>query len=263
VIRYLFAAHKGKVIAAVAACCLLITLAVLGIVLPADRGSSHTARPPSSSTSPVADGQQRGSNVLSASERAQLDAAPQVTPGTSRRLPAIPADHRTQPDLYARAFFAALFVHTYTDVNRADMLAWVQAQQAATPFLTRVTPSEMNRLLVESATDPEWSNHGFAAIPDPGKWAAAAAGQLSVRIDRLVSIIPPSWEQAISRGAVTDPGLTERMVSGDMTMTMTTGGHPETQHVSVALTLLLEGPPTRGQYGAVVIADTNAVRSQS
>ena len=60
-----------------------------------------------------------------------------------------------------------------------------------------------------------------------------------------------------------DPGLTERLVSGDLTMTMTQDGHRVTQHVSVALTLLLEGPPTLGQYGAVVIADTNAVRGES
>jgi hypothetical protein len=272
VIRYLLTTHRGKAIAGaitgVIALAVLTAFAVLGIVLPGGHGApphaAHTVPTPSAGTpdrDPGAGAQ--GSTVLSAQELAQLDAAPTVAPATAPLLPPVPAQERTQPDLYARAFFTALFAHPYAGVTRGQMLAWIQSQQAATTFITGGSPAQRNRLLVESGSDPAWSNHGFAALPDEATWAQASAGRMSVRIDRLTCLTPPDWEQAIAAGEVTDPGLTERLVSGDITTAWTHGGQRQSQKVSVALTLLLEDPPTAGQYGVVVIADTNAVRVPS
>src|SRR5207237_1420877 len=106
-IGYLLAAHKGKVIAIGVAACLVVIFAVLGIMLPGNRGPSHATRPPVSSGPPAAGGQELGSSDLSAFERTQLDAAPAVAPAFSPLLPAIPARQRTQADLYARALFTA------------------------------------------------------------------------------------------------------------------------------------------------------------
>jgi hypothetical protein len=267
VLRYLLTAHKGGVIAAGLAAAALVTFGVLGLVLPGGHGTGHAARPTDATTARTSGPAvvQAGSgptnyNALSARELSMLDAAPAVTPETTRLLPPIPAQDRTQPDLYARAFLTGLFVHPYAGVTRAQMLAWVQSQQADSPFITGGTVSERSRLLVESASDPQWSNHGYAVLPDDAGWAQAAAGRASVRIARLTCTTPPDWETAISDGDITDPGLTARLVSADMTMSWTEDRKVRTQRLSVALTLLLEGPPATGQYGVVVIADTNVVQ---
>ncbi len=264
-VRYLLTAHKGKVLAGFVTLAALVGFAVLGLILPARHGTDHahpsvtpTGGAPGSPASGIV-----GYNVLSAQERAMLDAAPDVAPATTALLPPIPAADRTQPDLYARAFFTALFTHPWAKVTRHQMLAWVQAQQAASPFITGGTTAQLNRLLVESATDPAWNNSGYAVLPDDAGWAQAVAGRAGVRLAHLICMIPPQWEAAISDGDITDPGLTERLVSADLTMTWTDSGHRKTQQFSFALSLLLEGPPTTGQYGVVVIADTTVTQGAS
>jgi len=266
VFRYVLTAHKGKVITGVIAVVLLLCFGILGLVLPSSHAGGHHAAGPTPATSGTPgtrQGTSQGYNVLSSRELSMLDAAPDVAPATTPLLPPIPSSDRTQPDLYARAFFTALFTHPYPGVTRQQMLAWVQAQQAVSPFITGGTPAALNRLLVESASDTAWSNSGYAALPDDAGWAQAVAGRADVRIDRLTCLTPPDWETAISDGDITDPGLTSRLVSADMTMTWTDGGHRKTQRLSAALTLLLGGPPTTGQYGVVVIADTNVVQGAS
>ena len=108
-IRYLLAAHRGKVIAGVIVVAVLTVFAILGIVLPGGHDvSPHAARTRTVPTQPTGTpgsairGGEQGSNVLSEPELAQLDAAPTVAPATSPLLPPIPAQQRTQPDLYAR-----------------------------------------------------------------------------------------------------------------------------------------------------------------
>jgi len=267
VIRYLLTVHKGKVIAGIIASALLVCFAVLGAALPgghkSGRNPSGPTRTAGSGPTGIPSGANSGYNVLSPRELSMLAAAPDVTPATTPPLPPIPPSDRTQPDLYARAFVTGLFIHPYTGVTRAQMLAWVQTQQALSPFITGGTSAELNRLLVESASDPAWSNHGVAALPDDSGWAQAVAGRTSVHIDRLTCLTPPDWETAISDGNITDPGLTARLVSADMTMTWNDGGKPKSQKFSTALTMLLEGPPTASQYGVVVIADTSVVQGAS
>jgi hypothetical protein len=267
VIRYLLTAHKGKVIAGVVAAALLVCFAVLGAALPGGHAGGHNPSGPTrtarSGPTGIPSGATPGYNVLSPRELSLLAAAPKVAPATTPLLPPISPSDRTQPDLYARAFFTALFTHPYTGVTRAQMLAWVQAQQALSPFITGGTPPEMNRLLVESVSDPAWSNHGVVALPDDSGWAQAVAGRASVRIDQLTCRTPPDWETAISDGDITDPGITARLVSADMTMTWNDGGKLKTQNFSVALTMLLEAPPTASQYGVIVIADTSVVQGAS
>ncbi len=266
-IRYLLTAHKGKVIVGVIAAVLLVCFAALGAALPGGHAGGHNPsdpiRPAGSGPTAAPAGATPGYNVLSPRELSLLAAAPKVAPATTPLLPPIPPSDRTQPDLYARAFFTALFTHPYTGVTRAQMLAWVQTQQALSPFITGGTLAELNQLLVESASDPAWSNHGVATLPDDSGWAQAVAGRASVRIDRLTRLTPPDWEAAISDGDITDPGLTARLVSADMTMTWNDSGMRKTQKFSTVLTMLLEGPPTASQYGVVVIADTSVVQGAS
>ena len=266
-IRYLLTAHKGKVIVGVIASALLVCFAVFGAALPgghkSGRNPSGPTRAAGSGPTGIPSGANSGYNVLSPRELSMLAAAPDVAPATTPLLPPIPPSDRTQPDLYARAFVTGLFIHPYTGVTRAQMLAWVQTQQALSPFITGGTSVELNRLLVESASDPAWSNHGVAALPDDSGWAQAVAGRTSVHIDRLTCLTPPDWETAISDGDITDPGLTARLVSADMTMTWNDSGMRKTQKFSTVLTMLLEGPPTASQYGVVVIADTSVVQGAS
>jgi hypothetical protein len=264
-IRYLLTAHRGKMIAGGLVLAILAAFAALAVVLPSRHGTERAAaqQPLTVSGSDGTRTDGTGYNVLSTAERALLAAAPDIAPATDALLPPIPTADRAQPDLYARAFFAKLFIHPYAGVTRDQMLAWLQAQQSASRFITGGTATERNRLLIESASDPQWSNSGFAALPDEAGWVQAQAGQVHVGIDRLTCVVPPDWESAVEAGDITDPGITARLVSGDMTMTWTATGQSKTQKFSVALTLLLEGPPTARQYGVVVIADTNVVQGAS
>jgi hypothetical protein len=169
---------------------------------------------------------------------------------TESPLPRITGDTAQQPDLYAAAFTTQLLTQDYRRA-RGAWVSWVQAESARTdePLVTGLVPPELrDRWAAFSVTD---ASDGPTPIPTTSEWAtvAAQAGRTSVRIQRVTE--PMAWSNAVEAGRITDPGITARVVSAEVTLTTVVGGHTRTAATSVELGLEFEGPPTRDQWGFV------------
>jgi hypothetical protein len=193
-----------------------------------------------------------------ASDLVRLAAAPVVRPATSRDYPAVPDSQRAQPDMYARAFATQLLAQDYATA-RAELVAWVQSETVPTsePLVVGLVPDELRpKLGVWTVTD---STDGTApSIPTEAGWRAWAArgGTTGVEIVRVTE--PAAWADAVAAGRITDPGVTARDVDAVVTTRWQDHGKTVTAKRSVFLSLTLEGPPTRAEYGYV---NTVAYRS--
>ena len=67
-----------------------------------------------------------------------------------------------------------------------------------------------------------------------------------MRIDRVIE--PTAWANAVQAGRITDPGTTARLVAATVTRHTGTAGHARNEAFSVAISLNLEGPPTRADW---------------
>lgn len=181
-------------------------------------------------------------------EVARLRATPEVT--TDSTLPKIVGDATTQPDLFAAEFARRLLSQDYR-TPRQTLLSWVQGESALTPeplVVGLVPPSLRGRWAVFTVID---ATDGPTPIPTTGQWARLAeqAGTSTVRIQRVIE--PMAWSNAVESGQITDPGITARIVSAEVTLTTVVNGRTRHAVSSVELGLEFEGPPTRGQWGFV------------
>jgi len=190
---------------------------------------------------------------------ARIRAMPDVRPGTSSQYPAIPVDRRQQPDLYARAFATQLLTQDYRG-SRAELLAWVQAESAASsePTVIGLVPVELRgRLAVWSVVDaPDGAR---TPIPSETEWAAWARrnAYTTVAVTRVST--PVKWAAAVGAGQLTDPGITSRSVDAQVTTHWRDGKAEKTFVESVTLAINLEGPPSRAGYGFVDAVTFDAV----
>jgi hypothetical protein len=246
----------------------LMILLVAGIWAIAQRSQSevrdihrHAATPRATATAglpafPPLTTQSKGDL---ASDLAHLKAItiPATAAGSSRE-PRIADAHRTQPDLYARAFVAQLLSQDYS-TPRDRFLAWVQAESARTdePAVTGLIPPELrDRLAIFSVTDEQ---SGPAPVPGRKDWDQLRTQQAhtTVAVRRVTE--PLAWSNAVEAGRVADPGVTAREVAATVTLHTRFGGHAESRTTSVDLTLNLVGPPTREGWAFVSVITYRAV----
>jgi hypothetical protein len=208
---------------------------------------------PATGGSPAAPLPSLNPSQSSAVERgiADLTAFPAVTPSTSTRYPAISAGRKTQPDLYAAAFAAQLLTQDYR-APRGELLRWIQSEAALTsePTIVALIPPELRgKFAVYSAVA---SVDGNPVVPQPA-WDSLArkAAYTTVTVRRVIE--PLYWSQAVADGRLTDQGVTQREVDADVTLHSLELGKRRTSVSSVALTINLEGPPSRGGYGFVSV----------
>ena len=182
-----------------------------------------------------------------------------VKAAASPQYPAVSAEARRQPDLYAAAFVRQLFTQDYR-VSRDILLAWVQSEsgQSTDPLVVGLTPVDLrNRMAVASIQD---GANGPSPLPSPSDWAdlARRQGHTTARIQRVTQ--PLSWASAVADGQITDPGVTARQVDAEVTLHTVDHGKPTAVRYSVALVVNLEGPPVRDGYGFVAAITYNVVR---
>jgi hypothetical protein len=182
---------------------------------------------------------------------ADLRAFPAVTPSPSTRYPAISAGRKTQPDLYAAAFAAQLLTQDYR-APRAELLRWIQSEAALTsePTIVALIPPELRgKFAVYSAVA---SADGNPVVPQPA-WDSLArkAAYTTVTVRRVIE--PLYWSQAVADGRLADQGVTQREVDADVTLHYLERGKRRVSVSSVALTINLEGTPSRGGYGFVSV----------
>ena len=135
--------------------------------------------------------------------------------------------------------------------SRDEHLSWVQAEAAQTsePLVVGLVPKELRgRLAVFSVTDAAGQS---TPVPSPNEWAALRVqdGYTTVRVQGVDE--PMAWSTAVSSGRISDPGVTGREVTAAVTLHYRKQGRPVTATSSVAMTLNLEGPPTRSTWGFV------------
>jgi hypothetical protein len=181
--------------------------------------------------------------------------APVAASSQTRR---IGGDHAQQPDLYAAEFVRRLLTIDFR-TPRAEHLAWVQAESARTtePLVVGLVPGALrDRLAVFSVTD---TADGDAPIPDEQEWnqLAATSTHTTVQVQRVSE--PLTWTNAVADGRITDPGITGRQVAALVTRHTKGSEGDHVTKFSVALTLNLEGPPTRSTWGFVTLVTYTAI----
>jgi hypothetical protein len=179
---------------------------------------------------------------------ARLRALPATATGSP--LPRIDGDATQQPDLYAAEFTRRLLTQDYGK-SRQAWLSWVQSESARTeePLVVGLVPPELrDRWAVFSVTDVTDS---AAPIPTAEEWARLSqkSGRTTVRLRRVSE--PMAWINAVEAGRITDPGITARIVSAEVTLTTEVDGRTRRDVNSVELGLEFEGPPTRDAWGFV------------
>ncbi len=185
---------------------------------------------------------------------AALGAVPDVTAAGPGRLEPISGEATTQPDLYAAEFVRRLLTQEYGS-PRVDLLAWVQAESALTtePLVAGLVPAGLrDRLALYSVTAQGTAS---APVPSEAEWQALGTQQAftTVTIEKVSE--PLAWSNAVSAGRISDPGCTARDVAA--TITIHRGSRAE--QVSVALSLILEGPPTQDRWGFVKVVQYDAI----
>lgn len=220
--------------------------------IPARASTGRAGHPASPGPQPPSPGERDA-----AGEVAGLRAARPVTSAYSARHRRITGQTAHHPDLYARAFTKALLTQDYR-TPRAELLAWVQAESASTnepKVIGLVPPSLRGKWAVYSVTDDQ----APPPIPTQQRWQTLAArhGQTTVRIQRVTE--PVAWSSAVLAGDITDPGVTAREVDALLTLHTLDHERRDVQRFSVALTMNLEGPPTRDQWGFVTAVTYDVV----
>jgi hypothetical protein len=235
----------------------LLTVTVVGVVL----SGSH--RPTTEAANPSPTAQLSGTPQSSpaappeasaapadpvAADIARLRAVSWVRPGP--REARIAGDVTQQPDLYAAEFVRRLLTQDFRR-PRAEHLSWVQGESAQTsePLVVGMVPKELrSRLAVYSVTEAAGQT---PAVPGTREWVALGIqhAYTSVHIERVEE--PMAWSNAVSSGRLSDPGVTGREVSATVTLHYVKAGRPASATSSVAMTLNLEGPPSRESWGFV------------
>jgi hypothetical protein len=247
---------------------LALLVAVFSFTAGAGRSSNSGSEPTrgalrtsSAGGEPVAPLPSLNPSQSSAVERgiADLRAVPPVTPSTSRRYPAIAAGRKTQPDLYAAAFAAQLLTHDYR-APRAELLCWIQSESAPTnePSIVALIPPELRGKFAVYSTVASADGNPVAS---QAEWDALArkAAYTSVTVRRVIE--PLYWSQAAADGRLADQGVTQREVDADVTLHYLERGEPRRSVSSVALTINIEGPPSRAGYGFVSIDNYVTVKA--
>ncbi|GAB3077613.1 hypothetical protein GCM10027053_47600 [Intrasporangium mesophilum] len=230
---------------------------------PADRvGGSAVAEPPPDQTQGLHLPQSQGPTSPpegdeAAYQIARLRAIQPVAPSPSTTR--ISGDATHQPDLYAAEFVRRLVTQDYRK-DREAQLSWVQAESASTtePLVVGMVPPELrDRLAIYSVSD---TAAGSAPIPSEADWEGLALqhAYTTVTIQRVTE--PFAWTNAVASGRISDPGISGREVSATVTRHSWVGGRDTTSTFSVALSLNLEGPPTRSTWGFVAVISYTSIQ---
>ena len=124
-----------------------------------------------------------------------------------------------------------------------------ESAQTSEPLVVGLVPKELrDQLAVHSVTDADGQT---AAVPSENAWTGLGLqdAYTTVHIDRVEE--PMAWSTAVSSGRISDPGITGRQVSATVTLHYVKGGRRVSSSSSVAMTLNLQGPPSRPSWGFV------------
>jgi hypothetical protein len=186
----------------------------------------------------------------------QLRATEDFPAATSTQYPGIGGVDRSQPDLFASAFFTELFTRDYAGSSRGILLSWVQANTGIDQ--AKVSTLLPAGLLMRTSTASLTAR--FPVVPDSAGWQSLAAfhGTSSIASATVRVTTPPDVQQHILDGSA-PAGWTEKQVTGTVTTRTVVNGHPVAHSASVALRLVLWGPPNLPSWSLIEASDYNSV----
>jgi hypothetical protein len=260
--------RRRAVFVAIGATILLTVL--VGLTLTGN-GAGHDRR--SSPITPTVSAAQAGSSSIPASGPVpaappsvdpslasqlaeRLKATEDFPPATSTQYPGLSDVDRSQPDLFARALFTELFTRDYAGSSRGNLLSWVHANTGIDhPKVSTLLPAE---LLMRTSTASLTAR--FPVVPDPVGWQSLASFHgTSSAVPATVRVsTPPEVQQHILDGSA-PAGWTEKLVTGTVTTRTVVNGHAVVHSASVALRLVLWGPPNLASWSLIQAADYNSV----
>jgi hypothetical protein len=245
----------------------LVVLGLVAVTVVVNRQPAATSAGPSavggSSPQTVTAQSSPDSRSLTPAQQSELEqnisrirAVAKVDAAESRQYPAVGAETRRQPDLYAAAFVRELLTQDYR-TSRDQLLAWVQSEsaQSTEPLVVALTPAALRpTMAIASVQD---GINGPSPVPSQNDWTRLAGrqGHTTVKVQHVSE--PVSWAGAVAKGQISDPGVTARQVDAEVTLQTTDLGKATTQRYSVALVINLEGPPVRDGYGFVAAITYN------
>ena len=261
---------RGPIVVIGVGVALLLVLALSAVaVLRTSRADRGTRGPGLAAQAPPTTRNQVESTPTSTPGATQTDqlsqdiagiaALPPVTAATSRRHPPIPAELRGQAALYARSFATELLTQDYR-TPRVELLSWIQSES---------TPSSEPRVvgLVPPALRPRFAIYSLTAaldgsptpVPSEAEWTAwsRVAGYTTVAVQQVTE--PAAWSQAVAAGEITDPGVTAQDVDALVTTHWLHNGRQASATHSLSISLTLEGPPSRSDYGFVCAVTYHSV----
>jgi hypothetical protein len=254
--RRLLLAGGGVVALLVVAVVVAVALHVSGgsnAAAAGDQPSAPTAQGTTVPTSgPVSASVQP--SAAPASDVARWNAMATVAPAVSSYYPVTPATDRGEVTAYVRAFVTELFTRDYHRATRAQLLAWVQSEDA--PLRSPNYPqADWSKVLIDSLTDLTWDDAADTPIPADGPWLALRSEQARDAVSDVRIELDPQWEQQIAAGyQPPDPLATARDVSLTVTRHTVAAGRPATARFAVSLAVQLGTAAGGDGYG---VAATN------
>lgn len=253
---------------------LLLLVGALAVVLRGAQGWSHARHAAAATASAgatlsgvppaptAAAGTPLSPPTVAASDVAYWDALDAVTPSISLSFPAIGTSAAADPSAYARAFASELFTRDYRHATRAQLLSWVQYEDA--PLRSPNYPSaDWSKVLIDSLTDLTWDGANDTPVPAGGQWLALHAQQGWQTVTDVQVSTDATWEQQIAAGyQPPDPLATARDVSLTVAQHTTVAGRTVVTRYAVSLQLQLGSSPRHAGY-AMAVSDNYVVQAVS
>lgn len=237
---------RAVVLAASVIVAMLAVAVVLAMALGGKGGRPSGMATPSSSVT-GASGNPSPAASVTGYNHTPWNAVPPPQPAASKPYPAIKAESRTQPDLFARTFGTELLTRDYHHSHREQLLAWAQASSAPL-MIVQVPLSDDDRAktLVTSLTTEGWDTGEVGTpVPSQGEWLALGANQGYTTVSGVKLQTVPSFPPANT--TFTEPTL-DRLYTATVTLHTMVSGKPVAKQTSVAFEIVMTDH--LGKFGA-------------
>jgi hypothetical protein len=224
---------KAVVAATLVLTALLAVAAVLATMFGGKGGRPGSLATPSSTVT----GRTSASASATGYDHTPWNAAPTVAPAASGAYPPIPAEKRSQPDLFVQAFGTELLTRDYRHSTRAQLLAWAQGESA--PLTIQQVPlsdSDRSKALIVSLTDPAWDNTPTSVVAPQGQWLSLRAQQGYTTVSGVKVEPVPDFPPADT--TFTEPTL-DRLYTATLALHTTVSGKPVTSRTSIAFEVVI------------------------
>ncbi|MGH3264635.1 MAG: hypothetical protein ACRDNS_21880 [Trebonia sp.] len=248
--RDLWTYRKRAVVLAASVLVAMLAVAVVLAIALGGKGGRPSARATPSSSVTGASGNPSPAASATGYNHTPWNAVPSQQPATSTPYPAIKAEYRTQPDLFARAFGTELLTREYHHSHREQLLAWTQASSAPLTIVqVPLSDADRAKALLTSLTTEGWDTGEIGTpVPAEGQWLALGANQAYTTVSGVKVQTVPNFPPADT--TFTEPTL-DRLYTATVTLHTMVSGKPVVTRTSVAFEVVMTDH--LGRFGAAEV----------